>query len=71
MFERIIENVRNTTPLVHCITNYVTVNDCANVTLGIGASPVMADDMGEAADIASIADALVINMGTLNKNTSI
>jgi len=61
--------VREKKPLVHHITNYVTVNDCANVTLGIGASPVMADDIGEAADIAGIADAVVLNMGTLNKLT--
>jgi hydroxyethylthiazole kinase len=63
------EKVREKKPLVHHITNYVTVNDCANVTLEIGASPVMADAVGEAADIASIAGALVLNMGTLNENT--
>ncbi len=48
--------------LVHCITNYVTVNDCANVLLACGASPVMADDEREAEDIVSIASSLVINM---------
>lgn len=56
-------------PLVHCITNYVTVNDCANAVLAIGASPIMADDIDEAADIASISSALVINIGTLNSRT--
>lgn len=61
--------VREAKPLVHHLTNYVTVNDCANVTLAIGASPVMADDIGEAADIAAIASALVINVGTLNERT--
>lgn len=65
----LINKVRETKPLVHHITNYVTVNDCANITLAIGASPVMADDAGEAADIAAIASAVVLNMGTLNKNT--
>ena len=65
----LINKVRETKPLVHHITNYVTVNDCANITLAIGASPVMADDLGEAADIAAIAGAVVLNMGTLNKNT--
>ncbi len=39
-----LEKVRTVAPLVHHITNYVTVNDCANATLAIGASPVMADD---------------------------
>lgn len=62
----IIETVRLKKPLVHHLTNYVTVNDCANVTLAIGASPVMADAIEEAADMASIASALVLNIGTLN-----
>lgn len=56
-------------PLVHSITNYVTVNDCANILLAIGASPIMADDLREAADITSIASSLVINIGTLNEIT--
>ena len=61
--------VRAKKPLIHHITNYVTVNDCANITLAAGASPVMADDPEEAEDIVSLAAALVINMGTLNKRT--
>ena len=61
--------VREKCPLVHCITNYVTVNDVANAVLAIGASPIMADDIKEAGDIASIASALVLNMGTLNSRT--
>ncbi|MDR0597814.1 MAG: hydroxyethylthiazole kinase [Treponema sp.] len=59
--------VREKKPLIHHITNYVTVNDCANITLAIGASPIMADAIGEAADIAAMANALVLNMGTLNE----
>lgn len=61
--------VREKCPLVHNITNYVTVNDVANIELAMGASPIMADDESEAADIASIANALVINIGTLNSRT--
>lgn len=61
--------VREKSPLVHNITNYVTVNDVANIELAMGASPIMADDENEAADIASIAKALVINIGTLNSRT--
>ena len=60
-----IENVREFKPLVHHITNYVTVNDCANACLAIGASPVMADAVDEAADMAKISNALVLNIGTL------
>jgi len=65
----ILNQLRNSKPLVHHITNYVTVNDCANITLGIGASPVMADDIGEAADITAISSSVVLNMGTLNERT--
>jgi hydroxyethylthiazole kinase len=64
-----LEAVRAKKPLVHHITNYVTVNDCANITLAVGASPIMADDIGEAADIAAISSALVLNIGTLNERT--
>lgn len=61
--------VREQKPLVHCITNYVTANDCANAILAIGASPIMADDLREVADIVKISNALVLNIGTLNSNT--
>lgn len=61
-----MENVRNSSPLVHHITNYVTVNDCANACLAIGASPVMADAIDEVADMVAISQALVLNIGTLN-----
>ena len=65
----LVSLVRDEKPLVHHITNYVTVNDCANITLGIGASPIMADALEEAADIAAISRAVVLNMGTLNERT--
>ena len=64
-----LEKVRTAAPLIHHITNYVTVNDCANATLAVGASPVMADDPAEAPEMTRIASALVINMGTLNART--
>jgi hydroxyethylthiazole kinase len=53
-------------PLVHHITNYVVMNITANVTLALGASPVMAHDAGEVEEMASFASALVINIGTLS-----
>jgi len=65
----LLDYLRQQKPLVHHITNYVTVNDCANITLAIGASPVMADDIDEVCDIVSIAQSEVINMGTLNART--
>ncbi|MDO4291511.1 MAG: hydroxyethylthiazole kinase [Eggerthellaceae bacterium] len=61
-----LENVRATVPLVHNITNYVTVNDCANALLACGGSPIMSDEPGDVADITSICGGLVINIGTLN-----
>ncbi len=68
-FTRLLEVVRAKKPLVHHITNYVTVNDCANITLAIGASPIMADAVEEAGDIAAISSAVVLNIGTLNERT--
>src|SRR5690554_4235186 len=64
-----LESVRRNKPLVHHITNYVTVNDCANIVLAIGASPIMADDLDEVEAITSISSALVLNIGTLNQRT--
>ncbi len=69
MFEKYLDNTRLKTPLVHNITNYVTVNDCANILLACGASPIMADDVNEVEEITSICNALVINIGTLNERT--
>ena len=66
---RILLQVKERTPLVHHITNYVTVNDCANIVLALGGSPVMADDEAEVEEMVSIASALVINIGTLNSRT--
>lgn len=65
----LLDTVRTKKPLVHQITNYVTVNDCANITLAAGASPIMADDIEEAAEIAAVSSALVLNIGTLNART--
>lgn len=69
MFEKVLENVSIKTPLVHSITNYVTVNDCANIILACGGSPIMADDINEVEEITSICSSLVINIGTLNERT--
>ena len=61
----LIKNVKEKCPLTHCITNFVTVNDCANAILAIGASPIMAEELDEVEEIINISDALVINIGTL------
>ena len=64
MLAGLMSAVRAGAPLVHCITNYVTANDCANLLLACGASPIMADDPDESAEITRAAAALVLNMGT-------
>ncbi len=66
LFADILERVRVKRPLVHHITNYVTVNDCANITLCAGGSPVMADAIEEVREMAAVSGALVLNIGTLN-----
>lgn len=69
MLKEMLINVRKKSPLVHNITNYVTVNDCANILLACGGSPIMADDVEEAAEITAICGGLNINIGTLNART--
>ncbi len=61
-----VERIRAAAPLVHNITNFVVMNTTANALLAIGASPVMAHALDEVADLAGIAGALVINIGTLS-----
>ena len=69
MLGKCSENVREITPLVHNITNYVTVNDVANVLLACGGSPIMSDEPDDVIDITSICGGLNINIGTLNKSS--
>ena len=64
-----LDNVRKNMPLVHNITNYVTVNDVANIILACGGSPIMSDEPEDVADITSICGGLNINIGTLNKRS--
>lgn len=64
-----LDNVRKTVPLVHNITNYVTVNDVANILLACGGSPIMSDEPEDVEDITSICGGLNINIGTLNQRS--
>ena len=66
---RLWTDLQEKAPLVHCITNAVTVNDCANILLACGASPIMADDPEEVEEITARADGLVLNLGTLHRAT--
>lgn len=66
-FGAALEQVRQRAPLVDCITNFVTVNDCANILLAVGGSPTMASDLREVHETAAAADALVCNLGAVDK----
>ena len=69
MLGNCIENVRKNVPLVHNITNSVTVNDVANVLLACGGSPIMSDEPEDVKEITSICGGLNINIGTLSKRS--
>lgn len=62
----VLEQVRIEAPLVQCITNFVTVNDCANILLAAGASPTMAQDIREVEEAVAGAGGLVCNLGAID-----
>lgn len=64
-----LKKIKETSPLVQHLTNYVTMNDCANAVLAVGASPVMTADLEDSCQIAQIASAVVLNMGTCTKES--
>ena len=64
MLGEILEKTRKQNPLIHCMVNLVTANDCANLALACGASPIMAEDLEEVGQVASACDGLVLNLGT-------
>lgn len=68
MNDKMISNVITKKPMVHCITNNVTINDVANIVLAAGGSPIMADDPKETGDITRICNALVLNMGIVSES---
>ena len=59
-----LEQIQGVHPLLHCISNIVTANDCANLALAIGASPIMAQEPQEMPQIAALAKAVILNTGT-------
>ncbi|WP_443770237.1 hydroxyethylthiazole kinase, partial [Anaerostipes sp.] len=66
-YRKIFQKKEKHPGMVHCMTNYVTVNDVANIILACGASPIMADDPKEVQEITALTTDLVLNMGTLNE----
>ncbi len=64
--DEILKQVQETSPLVHCISNQVASNDCANIVLACGASPIMAEDPEEVAEVTAISRAVSLSLGTPN-----
>ena len=65
---KLVSDLRRKRPLIHCISNTVTANDCANLLLSVGASPIMAQALDEMDEITARADALVLNTGTPDRD---
>ena len=63
--KQVLQNTLAARPMVHSITNNVTMNDCANIILAAGGTAIMAQDEREAEEITAHCDALVLNMGAL------
>jgi hydroxyethylthiazole kinase len=63
----VLKQIKAEIPLVQSITNYVSVNDCANILLALGASPAMVETFSEAYDFAQLASSVYINLGTLTR----
>ncbi len=69
MLGKYIANVRNTMPMIHCITNYMTMNDVANMILACGGSPMMSSEPEEVEDVTSFCDGFCINIGNSTPKT--
>lgn len=67
MLELMSDQVRKHAPLIHNMTNRVSINDCANILLACGASPIMAEAIEEVEEITAMCDGLVLNMGMPNR----
>ncbi|MGB5823076.1 MAG: hydroxyethylthiazole kinase [Proteocatella sp.] len=63
---RVKDLVRASSPLIHCITNHISINDCANAVLAVGARPIMAEHPLEVNEITSLSKSLAVNLGNIN-----
>ncbi|WP_448589239.1 hydroxyethylthiazole kinase [Thermodesulfobium sp.] len=66
--KEILDVIKERKPLIHHLTNYVVMNDSANITLAIGALPIMAQEEAELDDITNMASAVLLNIGTLKQD---
>lgn len=60
--------IKNDKPLIHCLTNHITINDCANIVLAVGGKPIMAEHCEEVAEITFASKALAVNLGSISEN---
>ncbi|MCY6372644.1 hydroxyethylthiazole kinase [Clostridium ganghwense] len=65
---QIKQNVKLKKPLIHCITNPISINDCANMVLAIGAKPIMAEHPLEVSEITAVSKSLGVNLGNITDN---
>lgn len=63
--EPILTYIQQEAPLIHCITNPISINDCANILLAIGARPIMAEHPDEVTEVTAIAKGLALNLGNI------
>ena len=63
---KIRHQIKTEKPLIHCITNHISINDCANIVLAVGAKPIMAEHPAEVSEITAASKALAVNIGDIN-----
>lgn len=63
--EHIVKEIRGISPLIHCITNPISITQCANAVLCLGAKPIMAEHPKEVLEITGTSDALLLNLGNI------
>ena len=64
--KKLLKRIKTEQPLIHCITNHISINDCANAVLALGAKPIMAEHPSEVSEITASAKALAINLGNIS-----
>ena len=65
-FPQLLQRIKADSPLIHCITNHISIHDCANALLALGASPIMAEHPGEVAEITATSQSLMVNLGNIS-----
>ncbi len=65
---QIRQSIKSKKPLIHCITNPISINDCANMVLAVGAKPIMAEHLLEVSEITAVSKSLGVNLGNITDN---